>query len=213
MSSYLDTRLSDNLDRFKLVQTVQCCCLNRHSADYKKFPFSKSLIINFEKWLWPQWNVQDSEDRHDYMMTSSNGNIFRITGPLCGEFTGERWIPRTNGQWRRTLIFSLISAWINGWVNNCEAGYLRRHHVHNWRHYSEWSLLSFPSRHDVFRNYYTNGIHLELKLKYPSPIKLALTLVCESETISTNTIVPIESDLDKDCLIVRMSLNRSCLVT
>ena len=22
------------------------------------------------------------------MMTSSNGNIFRITGPLCGEFTG-----------------------------------------------------------------------------------------------------------------------------
>ena len=29
------------------------------------------------------------------MMTSSNGNIFRVTGPLCGEFTGPRWIPRT----------------------------------------------------------------------------------------------------------------------
>ena len=29
------------------------------------------------------------------MMTSSNGNIFRITGPLCGEFTGHRWIPLT----------------------------------------------------------------------------------------------------------------------
>ena len=26
-------------------------------------------------------------------MTSSNGNIFRVTGPLCGEFTGHRWIP------------------------------------------------------------------------------------------------------------------------
>ena len=24
-----------------------------------------------------------------------NGNIFRVTGPLCGEFTGHRWIPRT----------------------------------------------------------------------------------------------------------------------
>ena len=24
----------------------------------------------------------------DTMMTSSNGNIFRVTGPLCGEFTG-----------------------------------------------------------------------------------------------------------------------------
>ena len=30
-----------------------------------------------------------------YMMTSSNGNIFRFTGLLCGEFTGPRWIPPT----------------------------------------------------------------------------------------------------------------------
>ena len=29
------------------------------------------------------------------MMTSSNGNIFRVTGHLCGEFTGHQWIPRT----------------------------------------------------------------------------------------------------------------------
>ena len=25
-----------------------------------------------------------------FMMTSSNGNIFRVTGHLCGEFTGPR---------------------------------------------------------------------------------------------------------------------------
>ena len=30
-----------------------------------------------------------------HMKTSSNGNIFRVTGHLCGEFTGPRWIPRT----------------------------------------------------------------------------------------------------------------------
>ena len=29
------------------------------------------------------------------MMTSSNGNLFRVTGPLCGVFTGHRWIPST----------------------------------------------------------------------------------------------------------------------
>ena len=29
------------------------------------------------------------------MMTSWNGNIFRVTGHLCGEFTGHRWIPHT----------------------------------------------------------------------------------------------------------------------
>ena len=30
-----------------------------------------------------------------HMMTSSNGNIFCVTGHLCVEFTGHRWIPRT----------------------------------------------------------------------------------------------------------------------
>ena len=30
-----------------------------------------------------------------HMKTSSNGNIFRVTGPLCGEFAGHRWIPLT----------------------------------------------------------------------------------------------------------------------
>ena len=34
------------------------------------------------------------------------------------------------GQWRGALMFSLISAWINGWVNNLEAGDLRRHRTH-----------------------------------------------------------------------------------
>ena len=34
------------------------------------------------------------------------------------------------GQWRRALMFSLICAWINGWVNNSEAGDLRRHRAH-----------------------------------------------------------------------------------
>ena len=34
------------------------------------------------------------------------------------------------GQWRRALLFSLICPWINSWVNNREAGDLRRHRTH-----------------------------------------------------------------------------------
>ena len=34
------------------------------------------------------------------------------------------------GQWRRALMLSFICAWINGWVNNREAGDLRRHRTH-----------------------------------------------------------------------------------
>ena len=34
------------------------------------------------------------------------------------------------GQLRGALMFSLICAWINGWVNNRDAGDLRRHRAH-----------------------------------------------------------------------------------
>ena len=34
------------------------------------------------------------------------------------------------GQWRGALVFSLICAWINDWVNNREAGDLRCHRAH-----------------------------------------------------------------------------------
>ena len=34
------------------------------------------------------------------------------------------------GQWRRALMFSLICVWINDWVNNREAGDLRRYRTH-----------------------------------------------------------------------------------
>ena len=35
------------------------------------------------------------------------------------------------GQWRGALMFSLICAWINGWVNNRKAGDLRHYRAHH----------------------------------------------------------------------------------
>ena len=64
------------------------------------------------------------------MMTSPNGNVFRVTGPLGGEFTGHRWITPHKGQWRGALMFTLTYAWINGWVNTREAGDLRCHRAY-----------------------------------------------------------------------------------
>ena len=32
------------------------------------------------------------------MMTSPNGNVFHVTGPLWGETTGQRWLPLTKDQ-------------------------------------------------------------------------------------------------------------------
>ena len=56
------------------------------------------------------------------IMALSNGNIFRVTGPLCGEPTGHRRNPRTHA--------SDAEFWCFLWVNNREAGGLRHHCSH-----------------------------------------------------------------------------------
>ena len=65
-----------------------------------------------------------------HMMTLSNGNIFRVTGHLCGEFTCHQWIPLTKANDAELWCFLWSEPWINGWVNNREAGDLRRHRAH-----------------------------------------------------------------------------------
>ena len=64
------------------------------------------------------------------MVTSSNGNIFHVTGHLCGEFTGPRWFPRNKASDAELWYFFRSEAWLNGWVNNHEAGDLSRHRAH-----------------------------------------------------------------------------------
>ena len=66
---------------------------------------------------------------NDEMMTSSNGNIFRVTGPLCGEFTGPGEFP-TQRPVTRSFDVSFDLRLNNDWVNNREAGDLRRYRGH-----------------------------------------------------------------------------------
>ena len=65
-----------------------------------------------------------------FMMASSNGNIFRVTGPLCREFPTHRWIPLTKASGAEFWSFFWSAPWINRWVNIREAGDLRRHRAH-----------------------------------------------------------------------------------
>ena len=46
----------------------------------------------------------------DFMMTSSNEYIFRATGPLCGEFTGNRWTPLTKASDAELWCFLLFAS-------------------------------------------------------------------------------------------------------
>ena len=61
-----------------------------------------------------------------FMMTSSNGNIFRVTGNLCGEFTGhrsQRSVTRSFDDFCDLRLHKRLS-------NNREAGDLRHHRAH-----------------------------------------------------------------------------------
>ena len=62
-------------------------------------------------------------------MTSSNGSISALLAICAGNSPVPVNSPH-KGQWRGALMFSMICAWINGWVNNREAGDLRRHRAH-----------------------------------------------------------------------------------
>ena len=64
------------------------------------------------------------------MTTPSNWTIIRVTAPLWGEFPGLRRIPRTKASDAELWCLFFICAWINRWVNNREAGELRRHCAH-----------------------------------------------------------------------------------
>ena len=77
----------------------------------------------------PKITIKKMQLRH-HMMRSSNGNIFRVTGPLCGEFTGHRWIPHPKANDADLWCFHWSASWINGCANKREANDLRRHRVH-----------------------------------------------------------------------------------
>ena len=105
-------------------------------------------------------------------ITSSNGNIFRGTGPLWGESTGHRYIPLTKdsphkGQWLGALMFSLICAWTNGWTNNREARYLKRHSAH----YDFTVMTRYFCFNAILFKYNRNNESIKTLLPSDSPYK------------------------------------------
>ena len=88
-------------------------------------------------------------------MTSSNGNIYAFLTTCEGNSPVN---PSHKGQPRGAMVFSLICVWIKGWVNNREAGDLRRYRAHYdvivmpntetqmsfWRNFRHWSFVFSP---------------------------------------------------------------------
>ena len=68
-------------------------------------------------------------------MTSSNGNIFRGTGHLWGEFIGHRWIPLTNASDAEPLCFVFFGLRLNKRLSKQSlGGWFEMPSLPLWRH-------------------------------------------------------------------------------
>ena len=96
-------------------------------------------------------------------MTSSNGNIFRVTGHFCGEFTGPRRIPHTKAVTRSFDVFfdlrsnkRLSKQW-RGWWFDTQLCPL-------WRHRNENNLPKLPKSYWSNDTNHLKSGHVEIFL-------------------------------------------------
>ena len=110
------------------------------------------------------------------MMTSSNGNIFRVTGPLCGEFTGPGEFPTQRPVTRSFHVFfdlrlnKRLSKQSRGWWFETLSHPLWRHRNESSDHflqdsdsdkiYSTWIDTSTISGLHKFHKYTSNHMFL-----------------------------------------------------
>ena len=102
------------------------------------------------------------------MMTSSNGNIFRVTGPMCGEFTGPGEFP---AQWPVTRSFDVFfDLRLNKRLSKQPWGW--------WFETPAWSLWRHRNAERHLRgSFYQQGLSL-----IPTWIKSVMKLIFHSQT-------------------------------
>ena len=79
-------------------------------------------------------------------------------------YEGNSLVTHHKGQWRGTLMFSLICAWTNGRVNNRDTGDLRRHRAHYDVTVMEWCIVRYGTSGlwDLSQVYWPNASKVPL---------------------------------------------------
>ena len=104
------------------------------------------------------------------MMTSSNGNIFRVTGPLCREFTGTGEFPTRRPVTRSFDVFFDLR--LNKRLSKQSCCDLRRYRAHyDVIVMTHWDVVITQSSIDGLvqerRNYIANALELRLSCTNP----------------------------------------------
>ena len=89
------------------------------------------LILWTIYFLWPLPNVSESVSLYSLWRHLCHDDVIKWKHfPRYWSFVRSPVNSPHKGQWRGDMMFSLICAWINGWVNNRGAGDLRRNRAH-----------------------------------------------------------------------------------
>ena len=110
---------------------VGCKTLSEHMVAYFKLdPRVQMYQCSHKKWNCRVQNESHFVCLHVLTWWRHQMETFSALLVLCAGIRRSPVNSPHKGQWRGALMFSLICAWINDWVNNREAGDLRRHRVH-----------------------------------------------------------------------------------
>ena len=117
-------QISDLHDHYNIksrgFEAVRDLAITRPSALWIK------AQMNFPPWRFAQQDATNFT-YHDDVIKRKH---FPRNWPFVRRIHRSRWIPHTKDSDAELLMFSLTCVWINGWVNNREAGDLRRHRDH-----------------------------------------------------------------------------------
>ena len=143
-------------------------CINRGNSEQYSYFFKTCLV-------WPIVYLSQFQGYSHFchIMTSSHKNIFGVACPswwrhqmetfsallaICARISPVQVNCPHKGQSRGALMFSLICAWINDWVNSREAG--------DWRHHRGYYDVNVM---------FVRGINLS-----PMTWSLTFSLICAS---------------------------------
>ena len=112
---------------FTIHQDVVCQILHKIVARYFILQFNGDLIYNVQITITSRIQLDWMLWYHDDVIKWKH---FPRYWPFVWGIHRSPVNSAHNGQWRGALMFYLICARINGWVNNREAGNLRPHRAH-----------------------------------------------------------------------------------
>ena len=114
---------------------------NLLKSDKNKTSMKSLMAVTWCKHPWVDISVLECSPA---MMMSPNGNIFRVTGPLCGEFTTQRPVTRSFDVFFDLRLNKRLSKQPWGW-------WFETPSLSLWRHCNGEDFFGWPSLHrDIY---------------------------------------------------------------